>query len=102
MSKPINESKLTIQLEVVTELWIRAHRRPHDFYLEFAELLTELDQVYIRSYDYFGYINAWCNWLEENDIAGLRLDELIEELKENHLLSISDILRVINLNIEEL
>lgn len=81
MSKSINESKLTIQLEVVTELWIRAHRRPHDFYLEFAELLTELDQVYIRSYDYFGYINAWCNWLEENDIHGLRLDELIEELK---------------------
>lgn len=81
MSKSINESKLTIQLEVVTELWIRANRRPHDFYLEFAELLKKFDQVYIRSYGYFGYINAWCNWLEENDIRGLRLDELVEELK---------------------
>jgi hypothetical protein len=81
MSKSINESKLTIQLEVVTELWIRAHRRPHDFYLEFAELLKKFDQVYIRSYDYFGYINAWCNWLEQNDIRGLKLNELVEELK---------------------
>lgn len=44
MNKPINESKLTIQLEVITELWIRAENQPLDFYEEFAGLLIQFDE----------------------------------------------------------
>lgn len=74
MSKSINESKLTIQLEVVTELWIRAENQPLDFYEEFAELVIQFDEIYRTGSQYFGYINAWCDWLDEYDIDDLDFD----------------------------
>ncbi len=54
MNKPINESKLTIQLEVITELWIRAENQPLDFYEEFAGLLIQFDEIYWSGSQYFG------------------------------------------------
>ena len=81
MSKSINESKLTIQLEVVTELWIRAENQPLDFYEEFAELVIQFDEIYRTGSQYFGYINAWCDWLDEYDIDDLDFDEVVDELK---------------------
>lgn len=81
MSKSINESKLTIQLEVTTKLWINAVNKPQDFYDEFAELLIKFDNVYRSGFQYFGYINAWCDWLDGYDISKLDFDEVIEELK---------------------
>jgi hypothetical protein len=77
----INESKLTIQLEVTTKLWIKAESEPLYFYEEFAELLNQFDEIYCSGFQYFGYINAWCDWLNEHDISNLDFDEVIEELK---------------------
>ncbi len=74
MCKSINESSLLIKLEVVTELWIKAKQEPCDFYVELAELLSDFDQLYCRSYCYFGYIKAWCNLLTERNLRGLNLD----------------------------
>ncbi|QXR06819.1 inovirus Gp2 family protein [Acinetobacter lwoffii] len=81
MSKSMNESKLTIQLEVITELWIKAENEPQDFYEEFAELLIQFDDTYHSDFQYFGYINAWCDWLDDHDIYDLDFDEIVEELK---------------------
>lgn len=81
MSKSINESKLTIQLEVTTELWIKAKNEPQDFYEEFAGLLIQFDEIYRSGSQYFGYINAWCDWLDEHDIYDLDFEELIDDLK---------------------
>jgi len=81
MCKSINESSLLIKLEVVTELWIKAKQEPCDFYVELAELLSDFDQLYCRSYCYFGYIKAWCNLLTERNLRGLNLDQLVEKLK---------------------
>ncbi|WP_337971616.1 YagK/YfjJ domain-containing protein [Acinetobacter lwoffii] len=77
----MNESKLTIQLEVITELWIKAENEPQDFYEEFAELLIQFDDTYHSDFQYFGYINAWCDWLDDHDIYDLDFDEIVEELK---------------------
>jgi len=81
MSKPINESKLTIQLEVTTKLWIKAENEPLDFYEEFADLLIHFDDIYRSGFQYFGYINAWCDWLDEHDIDDLNFDEVVDDLK---------------------
>lgn len=77
----MNESKLTIQLEVITELWIKAENELQDFYEEFAELLIQFDDTYHSDFQYFGYINAWCDWLDDHDIYDLDFDEIVEELK---------------------
>lgn len=81
MCKSINESGLLIEIESMTSLWIKAKEQPANFYTEFVKLLMDFNQLYCGSYQYFGYINAWCNWLEEHDIFGLRFEEIEEELK---------------------
>lgn len=87
MYKSINESSLLIKLEVVTGLWINAKREPQDFYVELAELLSDLDRLYCRSYFYFGYINAWCDLLTERNLRRLNFDKLLEELKRETFVS---------------
>lgn len=81
MCKVINESGLLIEIESMTSLWIKAKEQPANFYTEFVKLLMDFNQLYCGSYQYFGYINAWCDWLEEHDIFGLRFEEIEEELK---------------------
>ena len=81
MCKAINESGLLIEIELMTSLWIKAKEQPTNFYTEFVKLLMDFNQLYCGSYQYFGYINAWCDWLEEHDIFGLRFEEIKEKLK---------------------
>lgn len=81
MCKVINESGLLIEIESMTSLWIKAKEQPANFYTEFVKLLMDFNQLYCGSYQYFGYINAWCDWLEEHDIFYLSFEEIEEELK---------------------
>lgn len=81
MSKSVNESKLTIQLEVITKSWVEVKNEPQDFYQEFAELLIQFDKIYHSDFRYFGYINAWCDWLDDHDIYDLDFDDIIADLK---------------------
>lgn len=81
MSKPINESKLTIRLEVITELWIKADKEPQDFYQQLAELLIEFNQIYNSNYEYFGYLNAWCDLLSCHVRSKVNMDEVLVNIK---------------------
>lgn len=74
-------SKLLIEIENETKLWIKAKKEPLDFYNKFANLLVEFDQVYCGSYCYFGYINAWCDLLEDHEVCGLRMERIVAILK---------------------
>lgn len=64
-------SRLLIEIEANTKAWVKTKNEPLDFYIEFTRLLVDFDQAYCGSYCYFGYINAWCDLLEEHDIHGL-------------------------------
>lgn len=81
MCKAINESGLLIEIESMTSLWIKAKEQPANFYTDFVKLLMDFNQLYCGSYQYFGYINAWCDWLEEHDIFYLSFEEIKEKLK---------------------
>lgn len=81
MCKAINESGLLIEIESITSLWIKAKDQPANFYTDFVKLLVDFNQLYCGSYQYFGYINAWCDWLEEHDIFYLSFEEIKEKLK---------------------
>ncbi|QEK36792.1 YagK/YfjJ domain-containing protein [Acinetobacter johnsonii] len=81
MCKAINESGLLIEIESITSLWIKAKEQPANFYTDFVKLLMDFNQLYCGSYQYFGYINAWCDWLEEHDIFYLSFEEIKEKLK---------------------
>lgn len=82
MSTRINESALLIQLENTTRSWIALEKEPDSFFQNLGELLYDFKKIYHQTYSYFGYINAWCDWLEKHDIAGLPLNELICYLQE--------------------
>lgn len=86
MSKLINESKLTIRLEVITELWIKADKEPQDFYDEFVDLLMDFNQIYNSDYEYFGYINAWCDLLNRHARSQINKDQLMVMVKHRSFL----------------
>ncbi|WP_110974211.1 MULTISPECIES: YagK/YfjJ domain-containing protein [unclassified Acinetobacter] len=86
MSKSINESKLTMQLEVTTQLWIRAENEPQDFYEEMAELLIDFNQIYNRDYEYFGYINAWCDLLSRFVRSKMNVDRVLKNIQRKSFL----------------
>lgn len=81
MSGKINESALLIQLEDITGKWIELKKQPDLFFKDLAELLLRFKKINHPNYRYFGYINAWSDWLERNDIAGLSCNELVEYLQ---------------------
>lgn len=81
MSKPINESKLTIQLEGITELWIKAEKEPQDFYQKLAVLLIDFNQIYNSDCEYFGYINAWRDLLSRFVRSKMIWDRVLENIK---------------------
>lgn len=81
MSIRINESALLIKLENTTQSWIELKNKPKNFYRDLAHCVYDFKKIYQRSYRYFGYINAWSDWLDEHDITGLTFDELIGYLQ---------------------
>ncbi|OOV80298.1 hypothetical protein B1202_14415 [Acinetobacter amyesii] len=64
-------SRLLIEIEDKTKAWVKTKKESLNFYTEFTRLLVDFDRAYCGSYCYFGYINAWCDLLEEHDIHGL-------------------------------
>lgn len=81
MAIRINESALLIKLENTAMSWIELETAPDSFYRDFADLLCDFKKIYHRCYSYFGYINAWSDWLADHDIQGLTSDELVDYLK---------------------
>lgn len=83
MSMPVNESRLLIELEVKTDLWVCSRREPEDFYEEFAALLIDFNQIYRPRYIYSGYINAWADWLDSDWNHESSFSHLVMELKRH-------------------
>lgn len=78
----MDESDLLIELEERAEEWVNAQSMPSDFYLRFAVNLDHLKMFYHPEYYYFGYIKAWCKCLDDIDVWGLSIDEMMECLEE--------------------
>ena len=81
MYEKVNESVLLIQLEDIIQVWITLKKEPDTFFREFAKLLLQFKKINHPNYRYFGCINAWRDFLNENDIVGLTFSELVEYLQ---------------------
>lgn len=81
MYEKVNESVLLIKLEDITQVWIKLKKEPDTFFREFARLLLQFKKINHPNYRYFGCINAWRDFLNENDIVGLTFSELVEYLQ---------------------
>lgn len=75
------ESALLIEIENMTKSWaIHGIEQNEEFYSVFASLLLDFNKIYEPSYIYFGYINAWCDLIEEHAIDGLSDEDLADYL----------------------
>ncbi|MBF7688611.1 YagK/YfjJ domain-containing protein [Acinetobacter rathckeae] len=82
------ESDLLIEIENTTESWVEyGIKRNHQFYTRCASLLFDFIEIYEPSYIYFGYINAWCDFIENHDIRNLSYSELVDYIYDEYSLS---------------
>lgn len=77
------ESDLLIEIENTTKSWvIHGIERSDSFYDLFASLLFDFNEIYEPSYTYFGYINAWCDLILNQDINTMSYSELVDYIYE--------------------